>query len=114
MSYIIHVKKNNSVYAYSVESYRDPVTKKVRQNRTYLGRLSDTGEIIPKKETRHAKKKALNQIAPNSSQDINESQNKALTDLSFQIEKLQIQQKAVIEALKTIADTISSIKVDID
>ena len=67
MSFIIHVhhKKNNSVYAYSVENFWDPVAKKSRQHRTYLGKVSpDTGEIIPKKETRHMKKAEMPEASP--------------------------------------------------
>ena len=44
-------KNNGKVYAYRSESYRDPVTKKPRSRRTYLGRVDpSTKRIIPKGE----------------------------------------------------------------
>lgn len=44
-------KKTGTVYAYSCESYRDPVTKKPKSKRTYLGRVDPaTNLIIPKGE----------------------------------------------------------------
>lgn len=44
-------KKTGVVYAYESESYRDPVTKKPKSKRTYLGRVDpDTNLIIPKAE----------------------------------------------------------------
>lgn len=48
---IVHRKdpKTGTVYAYSSRSYRDPETKKVKTEKTYLGRVDpETGEIIPK------------------------------------------------------------------
>ena len=41
--------RSNTKYAYRSESYRDPVTKKPKSRRTYLGRVDPvTNEIIPK------------------------------------------------------------------
>lgn len=51
MSCIVYLtnKKTNTKYAYRSESYRDPVTKKPKSRRTYLGRVDPvTNEIIPK------------------------------------------------------------------
>ena len=53
MSCIVYTinKKTNTKYAYRSESYRDPVTKKPKSRRTYLGRVDPvTNEIIPKAE----------------------------------------------------------------
>ena len=42
-------KKTGRKYAYISKSFRDPVTKKVKTQKTYLGRVcEETGEIIPK------------------------------------------------------------------
>lgn len=42
--------KNGAKYAYRSESYRDPVTRKPRNRKEYLGRVDPvTGEIIPKR-----------------------------------------------------------------
>ena len=44
-------KKTGTVYAYSCESFRDPVTKKSKNRRTYLGRVDPVTQlIIPKGE----------------------------------------------------------------
>lgn len=44
-------KTTGSVYAYEAESYRDPVTKKPKSRRKYLGRVDPiTKKIIPKAE----------------------------------------------------------------
>lgn len=51
MACIVHRRdpKSGSVYAYSSRSYRDPDTKRVKTEKTYLGRVDpETGEIIPK------------------------------------------------------------------
>ncbi|MBR1708266.1 MAG: hypothetical protein IJ719_05485 [Clostridia bacterium] len=51
MAFIAYVtnKKTGVVYAYSQESYRDPVTKKTKSKRTYLGRVDPvTHEIVEK------------------------------------------------------------------
>ena len=39
-------KKTGVVYAYSVESYRDPTTKKPKSRRTYLGRVDPVTKLI--------------------------------------------------------------------
>ena len=42
-------RKTGNVHAYSSVSHRDPVTKKVKTAKTYLGRVDPvTNEIIPK------------------------------------------------------------------
>lgn len=44
-------KKSGIVYAYRQESYRDPISKKPRNTRTYLGKVDpETNTIIEKKE----------------------------------------------------------------
>jgi len=51
MSYIVYQKdpRNGYRYAYRAESYRDPISKKPRSRRVYLGRVDETtGEILPK------------------------------------------------------------------
>lgn len=42
-------KKTGVTYAYESESYRDPVTRKPKSRRVYLGRVDpETNKIIPK------------------------------------------------------------------
>lgn len=44
-------KTTGTIYAYESESYRDPITKKPKSRRTYIGRVDpDTKRIIPKAE----------------------------------------------------------------
>ena len=61
MACIVYRKNKTTgiTYAYRQESYRDPVTKKPRNTRTYLGRVDPvTNTIIPKGEpgTRNTQK----------------------------------------------------------
>lgn len=48
MSYIIYLKKDEDhVYAYYATSYRDPITRKPKSKRTYIGRVNpDTKEFL--------------------------------------------------------------------
>ncbi|MCP3660675.1 MAG: hypothetical protein GY830_10360, partial [Bacteroidetes bacterium] len=48
MAFIRKRKQGNNVYAHEVTSYRDPLTKKVKQKTRYLGAIDPTtGNIIP-------------------------------------------------------------------
>jgi len=49
MSYIVHQRIGNRVYAYEVEAYWDKDKKSPRQRRRYLGRVDEHGNIIPKR-----------------------------------------------------------------
>lgn len=67
MSCIIRItnKKTGYTYAYESVSYRDPVTKKPKSKRTYLGRVDPvTNEILPKAEKgkRNRQKSTNNQL----------------------------------------------------
>lgn len=51
MSYVIHQKINEKIYAYEVTGIWDPSKKNSKQKRKYLGRVdTNTGQIIKKKE----------------------------------------------------------------
>lgn len=114
MSFVIHVKskKNDSVYAYSVENYRDPVTQKYRQHRTYIGKVSpDTGEIIPKKDTSHPRK-AFERPEPHvAPSNVDTSWNEAINELSKRVDQLQKQNRTIIETMRKMAEVVSSIKI---
>lgn len=45
MSYVIHKKINGKNYAYEMQSFRDPETKKVKKKSTYLGVVHEDGQI---------------------------------------------------------------------
>ena len=72
-------KKTNTKYAYRSESYRDPVTKKPKSRRTYLGRVDpDTNEIIPKAEKGKRNRSAID----NSSSELRNRNSSARTNIS--------------------------------
>ena len=49
MSYIAHYynKKSKTTYCYRVTSYRDPVTGKPNSHRVLIGKLDESGQMIP-------------------------------------------------------------------
>ena len=48
MSYIVKQPINGKLYAYEVIGKWDPATKNSKQKRTYIGRVDENGNIIPK------------------------------------------------------------------
>lgn len=63
-------KKTGNVYAYSSVSYRDPVTKKPRNKRTYLGRVDPIShEILPKAEAGQKRKRTISKSQLDSVSD---------------------------------------------
>lgn len=116
MSCIIRItnKSNGNVYAYESESYRDPVTKKPKSRRTYLGRVDPvTNEIIPKaekgKRNRQSSTKQLNQISAEHSamQKEIEEQKKELQQLRDEYNRLASRCKigdTLLEKLKQLVE----------
>ncbi len=53
MAFIVYQtnSKTGTVYAYSQEAYRDPVTKRPKSKKTYLGRVDPVTKQIIKKNT---------------------------------------------------------------
>ncbi len=81
-------KKTGVVYAYRSESYRDPVTKKVKSRRTYLGRVDpETKLIIGKGENGRRNRSKLND--PNQKQIMPIEVSDKLEQLRKQIEELK-------------------------
>ena len=73
-------EKTGNKYAYESRSFRDPVTKKVKTKKTYLGRVDPlTDEIIPKaepgKRNRQPSTRQIQQVSEETSKQIS-----ALTD----------------------------------
>lgn len=61
-------KETGVVYAYRSESYRDPVNKKPRNKRTYLGRVDpETKQIVPKAE---AGKRNRSKLGPKQPENV--------------------------------------------
>ena len=109
--------RNRIIYAYRQESYRDPVTRKPRTTRTYLGRFDpETNTIIEKAERGNLKENS-GADERNSSQETVRLQT-LLTHRDEQIrilkEKLAEQEKQIrslrhsIEKIKTITLSVSS------
>jgi len=48
MSYIVNQKIRGKLYAYEVVGKWDPATRNSKQKRTYIGRIDENGNIIPK------------------------------------------------------------------
>lgn len=48
MTYIVRQKINGKIYAYEAKGEWDPLKKNSRQKRTYIGRIDENGNIIPK------------------------------------------------------------------
>lgn len=84
-------RKTGNVHAYSSVSHRDPVTKKVKTAKTYLGRVDPvTNEIIPKAE----KGKRNRGISTKLRESITKEAQKKVDDLQAQVNDLQDQLKA--------------------
>lgn len=97
MSCIVYLKnkKTGVVYAYESESYRDPVTKKPKSKRTYLGRVDPvTKMIIPKaedgKRNRAKSAGAYGMLPDETVQEINDLK-KQIKQANEQIIQLQAQ-----------------------
>ena len=91
-------KKTGNVFAYESVSFRDPITKKPRNKRTYLGRVNPiNGEIIPKAEKGHRNRGVTsNQVA--------EIQN----TLAARVEELNSENNQLREQLSVAEGIISS------
>ena len=100
-------KKTGIKYAYESESYRDPVTKKPKSRRTYLGRVDPvTGEIIPKAESgKRNRASASDPPIPDRVQDELTSRNETIRTLRQQVRAFE----TTLKSLKaTIEDALTS------
>ncbi len=94
-------KKTGTVYAYSCESYRDPVTKKPKSRRTYLGRVDPaTNLIIPKGEpgTRNRSKLGEKQEKGQSAPELSEvvlTQREEIETLKNEVESLRTKMESI-------------------
>ncbi|WP_274969171.1 hypothetical protein [Succinimonas amylolytica] len=100
-------KKTGVVHAYSSESYRDPVTKKPRTRRTYLGRVDPvTKMIIPKAApgSRNRTKLSVTQsdelkLPPEISELIAE-QTKAISEMREELDLLKAKNREMAVLVK--------------
>ena len=114
MSCIIYQtnKDNGNIYAYESESYRDPVTKKPRSKRTYLGRVDpETKMIIPKaKDGKRNRSKSSSQKGMLPDEIIREmdEQKQQIQALQAQVTELSKKNRnnvALIKKMKQLLDT---------
>ena len=110
MSCIIYQtnKKNGIKYAYKSESYRDPVTKKPKSKRTYLGRVDPvTDEIIPKAESGKRNRASISDSSiPDHIQEELASRNETIRTLRQQVSTFE----ATLKSLKaSIEDALTSL-----
>ncbi len=88
-------KKTGVVYAYRSESYRDPITKKPKSKRTYLGRVDpETKEIVLKAEDGKRNRSKLGEHK--TGEPTSENDNKVIKEQREIIE----QQREELESLK--------------
>jgi len=116
MSCIVYItnKNTNTKYAYRSESYRDPVTKKPKSRRTYLGRVDpETNEIIPKAANgkRNRTPVQSDSVGTASSSGISLQ---IVKSLQKQLDNLQKQQTRVMQEVSTVNDLIAEIRKEID
>jgi len=110
-------KKTGVVYAYSQTAFRDPVTKRPKSKRTYLGRVDPaTGEIVPKETDGKRNRSKLGVDTSEDEQSLdecvqNQTESEIIASLHERIEKLTAENKRLREVLGKIHD-FSQIELD--
>ena len=98
-------KKSGAIYAYRQESYRDPISRKPRNRRTYLGRFDpETNQIVEKAE--RGRKSTFNEA---SNQDINTEITRLKTVVEKKDEEISYLRKELKEKEKRIQSLIGSL-----
>lgn len=116
MSCIIYItnKNTNTKYAYRSESYRDPVTKKPKSRRTYLGRVDpETNAIIPKATNG---KRNRTPVQPGSVGTASSSciSPQIVTSIQKRLDNLQKRQTRVMQEASAVNDLIAEIRKEIN
>ena len=109
-------KKTGVKYAYRSESYRDPVTKKPKNRREYLGRVDpETNMIVPKGEpgTRNRSKlgnDAVDEnVIPVETSELIARQRTEIQQLNQEVDSLKLQIKELHQSLKQLQSDLESI-----
>ena len=120
MSSIIRItnKETGAIYAYESTSYRDPITKKPKTKRKYLGRVDpETGDIIPKADDGKRNRSPIgkqNDISDDHTQQVIKSLNERIINLEQSLSANTAASDALLKAItKAIAkyeETISTAK----
>lgn len=95
-------KKTGIKYAYKSESYRDPVTKKPKSRRTYLGRVDPaTDEIIPKADSGKRNRASVSDLSiPDHIQEELASRNETIRTLRQQVSTFETTLKSLKAAIE--------------
>ena len=104
-------KRSGSVYAYQVESIRNPETNKCEPKRTYLGRVDPIShEIIGKapsgKKNRTGLSKKYLDSVEKDIQDKMDSMEKEIENLRTELEKVKADRKRDTQLFDSIVDMI--------
>ncbi len=115
MSCIVYQKNkaNGTIYAYESESYRDPVTKKPRCKRTYLGRVDPvTKQIIPKSTEQGKRNRASSAgtsgMVPEAIRNELTSQRERIRQLQSQVDELSHRDKESTELISKMKRLLAS------
>lgn len=105
MSCIVYQTNHRTgvVYAYESQSYRDPVTKKSKSHRTYLGRVDPvTGAIVKKAENGKRNRSVLGVDAQKDSGKRIEELEEQVRTLQAEVKELQVRLRDSERRLKQI------------
>lgn len=118
MAFILHQKnkKTGVIYAFEVESYRDPETKKPKSRRTYLGRIDPkTNTLIPKSTEpgkRNRSKVGQETSQTKQSNDLTgilNQYNGKIEALNIKIQELENQLKTMKKSMTRARDTLDKV-----
>ena len=104
-------KKTGTVYAYSQENYRDPVTKRNKVRLTYLGRVDPVTKLIitkaeSGKRNRSKPGSEAATILPDEAYGVFEELRKQVMALSEQVTALDREQKIMNQVLIRVKDAM--------
>ena len=106
--------KTGAVYAYRSESYRDPVTKKPRNKRTYLGRVEpETKKIIPKNDDKMKNRSGKRSVL-GKKDVIPRDVGKELFKLRRQVKKLERENALLQEKIETYDQILLQLRTTVD
>lgn len=109
-------KKTCVTYAYRSESYRDPVTKKPKSRRVYLGRVDpETKQNIPKGEEGTRNRSPLGapgaaEIIPTDLSALLSQQRETIASLQQTVAEFQAREMLYQEALQSIFTALKTLK----
>lgn len=101
-------KKSGITYAFRQESYRDPVTRKPRNTKTYLGRVDPETNTIIEKKTRSSNEPSEENSKPK--QNYKSREEILLEKKDAQIQSLQEEIKAKDKRIQSLIKSLEKLK----